>query len=321
LAVPGANLKDVSSTADSSSNPNFKAALLGPLYGVSLKGYKTGTELAQTVRLDPGIVILWIGNNDILGAATKANPKKMTKTADFKKRFADLFQKLKSLGADVVTATIPDVTLIPHMLRVGEKIGDLPFRVVKLCGDITSNIEESIVPRGIQRGRGEHPIGSLVPFLNLNTKLEGLELCFFGPFEGNENTFSKNEVLDPNEIQSVKLRTAELNAAIFETAALHDSPVIDINELLRNRDLSFAGGLFSLDGIHPSSEGHRIIANVFIDAINRKIEERGSFGGQEIFIEPLPEPAEGLIFRELQKEKRPKVNLEALGRSLRRLSE
>ena len=35
-------------------------------------------------------------------------------------------------------------------------------------------------------------------------------------------------------------------------------------------DRFITGGLFSLDGIHPTDLGHAIIANVMIEAVNRK---------------------------------------------------
>jgi hypothetical protein len=35
----------------------------------------------------------------------------------------------------------------------------------------------------------------------------------------------------------------------------------------------YLGGVFSLDGIHPSRTGHALIANAFIDAINTRFAE------------------------------------------------
>src|SRR6185436_11605129 len=35
----------------------------------------------------------------------------------------------------------------------------------------------------------------------------------------------------------------------------------------------YLGGIFSLDGIHPSRTGHALIANAFIDAINARFGE------------------------------------------------
>ena len=32
---------------------------------------------------------------------------------------------------------------------------------------------------------------------------------------------------------------------------------------------AFLGGIFSLDGVHPTNSGHAILANYFIDAINK----------------------------------------------------
>jgi hypothetical protein len=34
----------------------------------------------------------------------------------------------------------------------------------------------------------------------------------------------------------------------------------------------FLGGIFSLDGVHPTNTGYGVIANAFIDALNRKFD-------------------------------------------------
>lgn len=56
---------------------------------------------------------------------------------------------------------------------------------------------------------------------------------------------------------------------------------------IRIVDISFAGGNFSFDGMHPSSRGHRLVTNEFIKKLNEVIQERGSFGRRNIPIDEL----------------------------------
>jgi len=171
------------------------------------------------------------------------------------------------------------------MLHIGEVVGDLPFRVVADCcvlfscpTDITANIEASIVPRNIQFRRGEHPIGSLVPFLNFDSVFEQAEICS-SPLDGDENTFGRNEVLDPDELSFIQDRISAFNQVIAEAVEREDLALVDANALLAEADTSFTGGVFSLDGVHPSAQGHQLIASAFIDVINTEITARGEFGG------------------------------------------
>jgi hypothetical protein len=64
---------------------------------------------------------------------------------------------------------------------------------------------------------------------------------------------------------------------------LSDSPLVDIyalfNDLARRGVVvqgqklttGFMGGLFSLDGVHPTNTGYAIIANEFIKTMNRSL--------------------------------------------------
>ena len=73
-----------------------------------------------------------------------------------------------------------------------------------------------------------------------------------------------------------------LNGIISTIAAQFDLPVVDANGILNDihdHGLHYAGteittdfitgGLFSLDGVHPTSKGYGVIANEFIEVINR----------------------------------------------------
>jgi hypothetical protein len=76
------------------------------------------------------------------------------------------------------------------------------------------------------------------------------------------------------------------NGVIAAQSAAHGALLIDAHALVdqiyangykvKSQELTtdFLGGLFSLDGIHPTNTGYGIIANYFIDAMNRSLRTR-----------------------------------------------
>ncbi|HEX4164122.1 MAG TPA: hypothetical protein VHZ55_01490, partial [Bryobacteraceae bacterium] len=80
----------------------------------------------------------------------------------------------------------------------------------------------------------------------------------------------------------------------------HGGVLVDVNALvskvyasgyqLGNQELStnFFGGLFSLDGIHPSNTGYGIIANYFIQTMNAQMGSRIPLANVEEIFENDP---------------------------------
>ena len=90
-----------------------------------------------------------------------------------------------------------------------------------------------------------------------------------------------NWVLSSNEVLETQARTAEYNAtiaaltsqagwALFDSHALLNQAAgsgVPFDDYVMNTDLVF-GGLFSLDGVHPTSRGSALIANKMMEAID-----------------------------------------------------
>lgn len=107
-----------------------------------------------------------------------------------------------------------------------------------------------------------------------------------------QNPFPDPFVLDPDEITSANNAVSAFNTTIANIVGLLNqqgiiTALVDINSVFNNiraadytggttyNGLKFkttyvSGGLFSLDGVHPSNQAHGIIANEFIKAINTK---------------------------------------------------
>lgn len=107
------------------------------------------------------------------------------------------------------------------------------------------------------------------------------------------NPWPNELIMDPNELTIITNAINSFNQTISSAIASNPNMVlVDINKLYLNirandfysdgtakgTDINgikfmtsyISGGLFSLDGVHPSSQGYAIMANEFISAINAK---------------------------------------------------
>ena len=102
-----------------------------------------------------------------------------------------------------------------------------------------------------------------------------------------QNPFPDALTLDADEIATAKTATSNFNKSIDSIASNRGFVVVNINAMfnaIRGRDYTggtyyngikfttgyITGGLFTLDGVHPSNQAHAIVANEFIKAINAK---------------------------------------------------
>jgi phospholipase/lecithinase/hemolysin len=86
-------------------------------------------------------------------------------------------------------------------------------------------------------------------------------------------------VLTAAEVVIVQQRVTDYNTVIVAQAKTAGATVVDIHALFANLiangitingykgTAAFLGGVFSLDGIHPTNTGYAVIANTFIDAM------------------------------------------------------
>ena len=95
------------------------------------------------------------------------------------------------------------------------------------------------------------------------------------------NPFPDALVLDAGEQATVAQSTSDFNGYISSVAAANGAAVVDMNTFFNNvkayglnvNGETFtteyvSGGLFSFDGVHPSSKGYGIVANQYIKVMN-----------------------------------------------------
>src|ERR1700735_166959 len=254
LAVPGAALQDVLTTAPSlpiDSLTDLVIGLPGLLDGIS----KTQVEWAQT--LQPTTIFSWIGSNDILGAASVADPSAATPLSSFASNYKKLLDELSQTGATLVVANIPDVTVVPFFTpaaTIAQEAGLPQFVVDQILG---TGPGDYVLPDGV----------ALVPGI-LTGSMKG--------------PLPSSDVLRAPQVVETRAIIDAYNLIIAIEAFEHGAVLVDIHTLadkIRSQGIeadghhltnAFLGGSFSLDGGHPTNTGYAVIANQFITTLNQQ---------------------------------------------------
>lgn len=279
LGVPGAYVYDIINATNSTNCYSaVNGITINPLFDFILRNsqLKIGSQFSQAKELKATFVTLWIGNNDILGYATAGGKGvKYTTISNFEGMYRVLLDSLLTLKAGIIVANIPDVTAIPFFTTIGPALlkkgypefiwaegSDGKVKQMSLAANyITLNASEKLI----------NPSNGLPSGIGLNES----------------QPFPNNVVLDSAEVSIVKNTIAGYNGAISSLASARGIAVADMNTLFNEIKKSEAtggteidgvvfktdyisGGLFSLDGVHPSSRGQALIANEFIRVINSK---------------------------------------------------
>ena len=200
--------------------------------------------LCATV-LKPTAILVSIGNNDALQALTLGVPP--TSPAAFAEQYAALLAGLASTHARIVVSNIPD-------------LGDIPF----------------LVPVPVFNGFCPVPAAgaSATDFVVVNIT---------NPAAVTFDICSNYAVRSGTLIAQTRAAIIEYNRIIQAEAQLFGAVVVDVNGLLKDvaqngynvggkhLTVAFLGGIFSLDGIHPTNTGYAIMANETIKTMNQQL--------------------------------------------------
>jgi len=283
-AVPSAEVIDGYTNLDPASNAN-------PLTSFFLGGL-TQTQMMR--RANPTFVSVWLGNNDVLGAATRADSAgdslRITSVADFQTRYTHVLDSIADAGpGGAVLLSVANVSLIPYFSRgatywalknglFGPSPFPATFTVSNNCAPIAS---------GIPGARGD---SVLVPFPYGATLLAAASP---------PNNLPRNldcadtvaAVVVPSELVKLVSAMTAYNTFISSQATARGWAYLDVNVKFAqlaadtgqvrpfpyfprgNAGDSVAvtrpfGRAFSRDGIHPSTSTHRLLADTLRHVIN-----------------------------------------------------
>jgi len=253
----------------------------------------------QTVALQPDLMTFWLGANDVLGYATSGgvSPAAPTPTATFAALYTQALSSLKASlpNVKIVVGNIPDVKAIPFFNTVGPavaaKIGALGLKLYyQKAGESgpgtgQTSLTEANPPLLTLTGiTYANYLGQPSGLWYRANKYPGLpsDIDTTKPFGLDpRNPWPNALVLDADEQASCANAISAFNATIASVASANGAVVVDFftffNNIAKN-GYSIAGeeyttayvegGLFSLDGVHPSSRGYGIVANEYIKVMN-----------------------------------------------------
>ena len=258
LAVPGANLHDVLATLPSVPIDDLTDLILG-LPGLLAPQPIALSQVGWAEALQPSTMVIWVGNEDALGAVIAADPSLLTPASQFQTDYKTLMDDLSQTGATLIVANIPDVTTIPFLTSAEQ--------LAQVFGQ-SLNVIEALL--GL--GPGDVVIPDAFPII------EGI---LMNPLSG---PLPDSFVLRAVQIAEIKTAINVYNSTVATEAQSHGAAVVDINSLLnqihehgivvngQRLTTSYLGGIYSLDGVHPTNTGYAIVANEFIKALNRNFD-------------------------------------------------
>ncbi len=279
VAVPGAGIQDMF------SNFATPVSIYEQLSAFFLGGR---TEIQAMQQKRPTLISLEIGPNDVLGALLATNPgdpAEITSLATFQTNLTNLLDSLDVTGADVAIFTVPDVTVIPYASNGSTywclRTGLCPGVPQQLPPGLTVN--NNCAPAAAVPGaKGD---STLVPWV------VGLPRVFAAaqgaPGQVIDCSVDADVVL-PAEYAQMRNAVVGFNTAIITEATARGYAVVDMNAILIAARLAGAippfpntsavstggsitfGPFISLDGFHPTTAAHRVLADSLASALNAK---------------------------------------------------
>jgi lysophospholipase L1-like esterase len=306
LGVPGAALRDVLNATDaatsvSKTNSFFNVVLRNPNFGNT-------TQLQQAIVLNPTLILLWIGNNDVLGSALNGgNPALITPQADFQALFTTLLTELRQkTKAAIIMGNIPYVTDIPYIntmdiifrpipaLGIAKPVPvvfDSKFQPVDFGGGMylplltaEKDVAHLTLPAlsAYQTGMGIPNAAALtqmgLPAAQAQLLEQGMKAAGLNP---TGQPFPGTMSITITENDAIKQAVDGFNSTLLSLSAQFQVPIVDANAMLTTLNASGLDGYcgrfvmldpantaFSLDGVHPNNGGYAMVANAFIEKIN-----------------------------------------------------
>ena len=208
-------------------------------------------------------------------------------------------------GGDGVIADIPDITSIPYFntipynpivlnqTQAGQlnaaytryngamKLMGLPYRIKFQAGanpmvisDPSMPLPDSLSYLKIRQIKSDELV-----MLELPT--DSLKCAYWGT----QKPVPDQYILTESEIQKVKQATSSYNAEMLSLAKQYNLAFVDFNSIMKSIEHNgltvdgvhfttkfITGNLFSFDGVHLTPQGNAVVANYFIDAINKQYD-------------------------------------------------
>lgn len=295
LAVPFAILPDVTDTTAYYTTTQGRALMF------NLIQRHRGNLLAQLstqISPAPTFVTFEFGSNELLGPATRGLGTPAIPAATWAVILDGTLDAIQAAlpGAKLAMFTVPDVTTVPLVTT-------LPPLALGATGQPIAPLTPLLGPGGTPLAYGSDFIlltaGPLLA-AGYGYPIGTTSYVSGGPVAGNGIGLPDSVTLVASEIASLRAAVTAYNAAIVTEATTRGAAVVDLAGLLRTAatigfevqgsrytSAFLTGGLFSLDGVHPTDLAHGLLCNELVMAVNAR------FGSGV----PLADLGEALTYR------------------------
>jgi GDSL-like Lipase/Acylhydrolase len=267
LAVPGHLLNDVINTGPVLIPTSDQELITNLVLGFPLGDTKS--QMNEAIALNPTAIFVWAGNDDALQADESGSPSSMTAAATFAQEFTQLLSTLHSqTKATLIVGNIPDVTEIPYLTPAATVIATVATETGLSQAQVAADL--GIADGDLVNATGESEVETAISQIKQGKTSTPTPLTDSG-------------FLSVSEIAQVQSTINAYNSAISAEVAAVGGILVDIHSYFQtlqsgitinnyNATTAFLGGLFSLDGVHPSNTGYALIANQYIDALNSSVK-------------------------------------------------
>ncbi len=262
IAVPGHLLDDLINRGPALIPTSNEDIITELVLGLPLSIGRS--QMNEAIHLKPTALFVWIGSNDALVADEAGTPAVMTPISSFTTEYQQLMTPLKGqTKATLIVANIPDVTAVPYLT---------PGAVIEAEVSAATKLPPATV--GALLGIQATDLVNATGLGHVQSDLAALA-------KGQAPTpLTDAEFLNATEIAQVQSTVDQYNAVIEQQATSAGAILVDMHAYIQQLQqsgitinnypatTSFLGGLFGLDGIHPTNTGYALIANQYIAAIN-----------------------------------------------------
>jgi hypothetical protein len=267
MGIPGATLNELLTKSPGLGDTN-------PFFGIVLRDTLLfgPTAVAQTAAAQPTLLISWVGWTDVYGSAMLGTDALMTTTASFEADYRTMMDTFDGAAAANVAANLPDLTDVPYFSTIP------PIVINPATGQPVLDPGGQFIP--LLGQSGPLPMTALVTLPASGYLAMGIGIPAGVP-GGTDAPLPDAVVLMPTERDAITTRIGEFNTIIDTVCTNRIIPVVDMNALYSSMKTTgyemrgetytsafLSGGLFSVDGLHPSSLGYYVISLEFIRVIN-----------------------------------------------------
>ena len=250
------------------------------------------TQVTAMLAQDPTFVSVELGANEVLGAATSgivAPGVTFVPYAAWEPDYVKVIDSVKKTGARALLVTVPLVASIPSM-RTGAAVWAVRQQFAAFNVAVNADCET---------GPGSTNI-IFTAQLALRKVAFGRQRAAQGagpePLSCTDVPGTSDFILTPADTMLLNGVVRQMNVRIAELANANGYALLDANEVLGfivgarapynlvaqlSCNIPY-GQYISLDGVHPSNQGHILITNAAIEAVNEKYDFE---------IPTIPEPA------------------------------